>query len=267
MSSFENIAARKRAQIEAAKAAARAAKGELVKSSTPKEKIEFIPPSEATNKLRIVFDNSGSMNKLIQDKQAVEHAKEGVVEFLRSCTLNKDAVAIHLLNNVPVYKHRGLYDPEDEAMGTNSIPQCILNSNLLSNLVSLASAIMDTSIGATGGTPLFETIRNAQNTTPSATRYVAFSDGEPNNNKFEADVIAAARAKETPIDTVFFGSADSPGAKVMKSLAEKTGGIFLIFDPAKGVSFKDAFKYLSPAKRLMLMNAEFKAKLERGEIK
>ena len=53
----------------------------------------------------------------------------------------------------------------------------------------------------------------------------------------------------------------------MRRLAEKTGGIFLKFDPAKGVDFKTAFKYLAPGKRLALMDAEFKRKLEAGEIK
>ena len=53
----------------------------------------------------------------------------------------------------------------------------------------------------------------------------------------------------------------------MQRLAEATGGIYLVFDSNKGVNFAQAFKYLSPTKRLMLMNAEFKAKLERGEVK
>lgn len=262
MSSFEDIAARKKAAMEAAKAAARAAKGEITKVASPARKIDFISPEEATNKLRIIFDNSGSMSTQIKDKSAVEHAKEGVVEFLRSCTPNKDAVAVHLLNNQA--GRRGWYDNEE---GENLIPNCILASDLFSDLVSLASAMMSEAIGAVGGTPLYDRIKEAQAAEPTATRYVAFSDGEPNNFIYEAAVIETAKARETPIDTVFFGSSHESGCQIMKRLAEQTGGIFLIFDPAKGVSFKDAFKYLSPAKRLMLMNAEFKAKLERGEIK
>jgi hypothetical protein len=53
----------------------------------------------------------------------------------------------------------------------------------------------------------------------------------------------------------------------MKEIASETGGIFIAFDPAKGVSFASAFKYLTSGKRLMLMNEEFKKKLESGEVK
>src|SRR6185312_11624138 len=157
MSSFEDAAARKRALIEKAKQAAKAAKGELVQSTSHRVKIEFTDPEEATNKLRIFFDNSGSMADLIGDKEAVEHAKDGCVEFLRSCTPNKDAVAIHLLNNQPKYRSWN-----DDNARTFTIPQCILDSVLLTDLVSLATAIADESIGAVGGTPLFDRIREGQ---------------------------------------------------------------------------------------------------------
>ena len=254
MSSFEDVIAKKKAQIEAAKAKAKAARTDLIHKPTTGEKIEFINPEDASNKIRVIFDNSGSMGSLIKDKEAIEHAKDGCVELLRSSVPNRDAYAIHLLNTT-------VWGEE------SNLPECIKNSTLMTDLVSLASAIADESVKATGGTPLFEKIKEAQKATPSATRFIAFSDGEPNNFINEAEVISTANVKETPIDTVFFGSTGSSGARVMKNLADKTRGIFLLYDPSKPLSFKDLFKYLSPGKRLMLMNAEFKAKLERGEIR
>ena len=155
---------------------------------------------------------------------------------------------------------------KDEVIHPIISARCIEQSTLETDLIKLALAVDSEAISPTGGTPLYETILKAQEATPKATRYVAFSDGEPNNFINEEKVIEQAKKDETPIDTVFFGSSDS-SAEVMRRLAEKTGGIFLKFDPAKGVDFKTAFKYLAPSKRLALMDAEFKRKLEAGEIK
>jgi hypothetical protein len=248
MGNILNPIERKRALIEAAKEKAASL------SLTKKEKvIEYIPASNAENKLRIIFDNSSSMSTRIGSKQAVEHAKDGVVEFLRNCALNKDAVAIHLLNSS--YMN---YSQENVSL--------IHVSKLTTNLIALATEVSSNRIQAAGETPLYDRILEAQSAEPRATRYIAFSDGKPNSLINEEKVISNAVEAKTPIDTVYFGSFDDT-AEVMQRLADKTGGIFLKFDPSKGVDFKTAFKYLAPGKRLMLMNEEFKAKLERGEVK
>jgi hypothetical protein len=185
----------------------------------------------------------------------IKEAKKGVVEFLRNCTPNKDAVAIHLLNTLSSRLEEG-----------KELPKALQLCTLETDLVYLASSIDIDSISPMGGTPLFETLLKALKIEPKATRLIAFSDGEPNWYDRE-EIYELAKASSIPIDTVFFGTVPSRGADTMQEIAERTGGLFLAFDPAKGVSFASAFKYLSPGKRLQLMNAEFKAKLERGEIK
>jgi hypothetical protein len=274
MSTLNDPAARKRALIEAAKAAKEAKNSTNVtkEDAALAKKIDLINPAEATNKIRIVFDNSGSMGFPINYGAGMEpkikQAKKGVVEFLRNCTLNKDAVAVHLLE-LPYEANE-----EDVSSGyyystpARRVPQIIRDSELTTDLLLLASNVDSDGVYDFGGTPLYECIIKTLETEPKATRLVAFSDGQPTGDRAKKGVaISLANRYKIPIDTVYFGAANDSGAAVMKELAEATGGIYLAFDPAKGVSFADSFKYLSPGKRLMLMNAEFKAKLERGEVK
>jgi Mg-chelatase subunit ChlD len=253
--------ARKKAIIDAAKAASQAAGSALKKVEKPKQ-IEYIKPEDATNKIRIVFDNSGSMSSSCYDKEkhlssSIEEAKKGVVEFLRNCTPNKDAVAVHLLNT-SYYKGY-----EDEY---SYLPSLIERAKLESDLVKLASSVDSPALHATGGTPLFERLDDALMAPLGVTRIVAFSDGEAASYQEDA-ICEKARAKHVPIDTVYIGEANEEGHRLMQRIAKKTGGICLVFDPAKGVNFAEAFKYLSPSKRLMLMDKSFKEKLERGEVK
>jgi uncharacterized protein YegL len=237
---FQDAAKRKEDLIKAARE--RSAKTDaLVK---PKE---YIKPEQATSRLRIIFDNSGSMMG-----SKIHNAKLGTVEFLKNCTLNKDAVAVHLLEN---------------PYGISQVSSNIINSILMTDLAQLASDIDTDAITAWAGTPLFECILRALKATPQATRLIVFSDGEPNNRTDEKECITVAKEQKSPIDCVFIGNSREEGAKLLKNLAEATGGIFLVFDPAKGVNFADALKYLTPTKRLMLMDSSFKAKLERGEVK
>lgn len=248
-----NPNSKKEALLKAAKE--RAQKTDALATTVKKE---YIHAENATTKIRIVFDNSGSMAGT-----PLKNAKKGVVEFLRNCTVNRDAVAIHLLENPSPYTALEL-SPN------------IINSVLMTDLALLASNVDSDALTDWGSTPLFETIINAIKATPQCNRMIAFSDGDPDpydakkeksaielavNNKLNGEVA------KIPIDTVYFGAAGTSGAATLKRVAEMTGGIFLVFDPAKGVNFATAFKYLAPVNRLQLMNEEFKAKLQRGEIK
>lgn len=260
-------AAKKRAAIEAAKALSQSAKPDALATKPPEVKRVLIDPEKAESRIRIVADNSVSMSDSLSGVWSIdpkdskmEAAKKGIVEFLRNCTLNKDAVAIHFLNKYNSFE-------SEDTDGSILIPSLINNSTLSTDLILIASSIDNKSIVPIDGTPLYPTLINAMNTTPLCTRIVAFSDGQPDNQTNEEDAIKKAIECKIPIDTVFFGDARSKGASLMQTLAERTGGIYIVFDPAKGVNFASAFKYLAPVNRLRLMNAEFKAKLERGEIK
>jgi Mg-chelatase subunit ChlD len=247
--------ARKKALIDAARLKGIAKPEDAAIQRT----VSFVEPKDAKNRIRIVFDNSGSMSTTLAITNGfssrMAEAKKGVIEFLRNSSPNRDAVAIHMLNSYSRYR----YEEEHSV-----IPELIENAELCTDLIRLASAVDNPELTPIGGTPLFETLETALEAEPRATRLVAFSDGEANSTIKMGVVISLAKRYQIPIDTVFFGSYTSA---TLKELAESTGGIFITFDPAKGVSFASSFKYLTEGNRLRLMNAEFKAKLERGEIK
>jgi Mg-chelatase subunit ChlD len=221
----------------------------------------YAKAEDVESRIRVVVDNSGSMNG-----GKIEDAKKGIIEFLRNCRLNQDAVAIHLLNAGSKEEYLG---SDEESAALTTLSPNIFNSTLLTDLALLASNVDTKHIYPTGGTPLFETIINALKAKPKLTRMVAFSDGDPDfgDRNREKEAIELAVSISVPIDTVFFGQAGSTGAGTMKRVADATGGIFLVFDPAKGVNFASAFKYLAPGKRLMLADKSFAEKLQRGEVK
>jgi hypothetical protein len=235
--------AAKRAAIEAARASSGA--------KNPAALTHWIPPSECTDRIRIVFDDSGSMN------WQYENAKKGVVEFLRNCVPNQTSVAIHFMNN-----------------STTAF-------DLTSNLPAM-SELLSTLPFADGGTPFFNTLMEALEAKPRLTRLVAFTDGSPTDRlqaegywdaastwTQNADIIIKICKSESPtipIDTVYFGGEREREMNLLKYLSAQTGGFFLHFDPAK-VSFASAFKYLAPVNRLMLTSGSFRASLENGGVK
>jgi hypothetical protein len=216
----------------------------------------FISPSEAPDRLRIIFDNSGSM-----DGPKLDAAKQGVVEFLKNCTPNATAVAVHLLNP------KGAYDYKENC--ALSLPKNIESATLTSDIILLASEITEPSVEATGGTPLYQVIEAALRAEPKATRLIAFSDGSPEQTSKKDQILRTAKEMGIPIDTVFIADKDESSyyhigpISEMKHIAEMTGGIFL--DLTRG-SIKSGLKYLAPSKRLMLSDSSFKGKVERGEI-
>lgn len=251
----------KDAHFAALKAAAQASKEEK-KDQTPSNSTELarkaaLPkPEDCSERIRIVFDDSGSMAG-----EKIENAKAGVVEFLRNCIPGQTAVAIHLLNGSAYYE--GSWSEPDV-----KLPAVIDKATLSSDLVLVASACASEGLQATGGTPLEQKLLEALKDQPRASRIVAFSDGQPDSKSQTQDIINRARENNIPIDTVFLSSGSdyygASAAEYMKHLAEATGGIFLHFK--KGSSFRESFKYLAPPKRLMLMDKTFKEKVERGEV-
>jgi hypothetical protein len=239
--------------VDAKKAAIEAARG---KSQSDSALVKWINPADCPERNRIVFDDSGSMGSYIED------AKKGVVEFLKNCTPNQTAVAIHPMNS-----------PE---------------MKLQSDLIQLALDIQAKHFNS-GGTPFFNTCKIALEAKPTLTRLVAFTDGSPTDRlqakegestmcgyyqldswHDSADIIIKIAKnivpdKCIPIDTVFFGSLGKiEEIKLLKCLSEATGGIFLHFDPAK-INFRTAFKYLAPCYRAMLTDGAFRVAVERGE--
>ncbi len=253
----------KREAMAAAKAQAQQAKGEPVQAL-----VKYIPPGECAERIRCVFDDSGSMGSQI------EYAKKGVVEFLRNCIPNQTAVAIHFMNTTPPIA-------------------------LQSDLIKLGNDVLEREL-ASGGTPFFNTLKQALQSTPALTRLVAFTDGSPTDQlqaeetsemqgfyghglrdnawTASADIIikiardiGESTSKEDvgnpciPIDTVFFGNAEWAKREMdlLRYLSNQTGGYFLHFDPSKPGIWKQ-MKYLAPVNRLMLASESFRAEVEKG---
>lgn len=210
----------------------------------------YIPASECFEKIRIIFDDSSSMGHT-----EMENAKKGIVEFIRNCIPNQTAIAIHFLN-------LGNKDSQFERKQLALVTPLLQAPTLESNLIKVASAIDNPKLGSYGGTPLFQTLLSTLKSTPQATRLIAFSDGCPDGHKDEDATIALAKELKIPIDTVFLGYS-TEGEELMKSIADRTGGIYLHFK--EGSSFKSSFKYLAPGQRLMLTDGNFRARVERGE--
>ena len=204
--------------------------------------IQYISASDAPEKIRIIFDDSGSMSgKKIQD------AIMGCEEFMRNCVPNSTAVAVHPMN----------YDQTNMA-------------NLSTDLPALATLVQG--IFVSGSTPMFRTLKDAQSLEPRATRYIVFSDGAPDfvdEKNFMDTCIETAIQDKTPIDTVLITTGDiDPNCReyqILKNLAEKTGGFFLVFDRNK-VDFKHAFGYLAPVQRLALASESFREELQSGKV-
>jgi len=240
----KNPAAAKAAALQAARekaaSAPTAADGVLQKWSSP---------AEAKDRIRILFDDSGSMSSQIAA------AKEGVTEFFRNCIPNQTAVAVHML-----------------CMRSEKLEA--LNSNLIE-----AAAVLKDTPARLGNTPLFRTFREAASAEPIATRFVLFTDGEPDHeepynwqepeqilcNKDADKLIARAKELSAPVDTVFYGPEQyhEDNIKLLKYIADGTGGYFLHFDPKK-VNFRTAFKYLAPVNRFMLASESVRKEIESG---
>ena len=181
------------------------------------------------NRLGIIFDDSGSMSG-----EPIKLAHDAIDEFVKSCNRNDTNLALYPLNAA--------------------------HKSLTSSFADIA--IYGIRIPATGGTPLYSKLTELL-TQEDITRAVAFSDGQPGDRLRKTECLSAYKEKGVPVDAVFIGSIGNGDAE-MKEIAEVTGGIYMHFTDASVLA--KGFKYLAPAYRGMLMSAEFKAKVERGEV-
>lgn len=239
----EKEAAEKREQkrLEAEKTAA------LAKSAKSSTSVEYIEPEKATERLRLIFDDSGSMSG-----EKIKDAREGTIELFKNCGINQTAAAVHTLNDAN----------QDLTKLTTNLP---------------ALSVLVQSIPSTGGTPLFKTLQRAQMATPKATRFIVFSDGAPDwgdADHYKDSTINWSQQNKAPVDTVLIVDSytnqstlkQSAEYILLKELAEKTGGYFLVFDRNK-MDFKQGLKYLAPKNRLMLASESNREALQQGKLR
>lgn len=227
------------------KAVGLAARKQALANKQKAEGIEVpIEPKDATHRIGIVFDDSGSMGGT-----KISDAHAGTEEFLRSCNPKDTAVTVHPMNT------------PNRCYGHNNHAKIPLTTQMY------AAAISIKTFDAIGGTPLFASLKEMLEEEP-LTRAIVFSDGEPDwqDEQLMECTIRLAIEKKNPVDTVFIGNKnDTHAIEIMKTIAERTGGIFMIFEPGKA-NFRTAFKYLSPGYRAMLADKSFVEKLQEGKI-
>jgi hypothetical protein len=209
-----------------------------------KKAIADLDPSTMEHRLGIVFDDSGSMGSQVDDKSKIDHAHAGIRNFTAQCNPKDTSLAIYPLNKTPQALTCN-YDVLNLYVGT---------------------------IRESGGTPLY-TITTKMLNEADLTRGVLFSDGSPTDGHagygeeydkdLKEDMINLAIAKKVPLDTIFIGYDGERGYDLLKEIADRTGGIFVHFKDAKALGA--SLKYLAPALRGILMNAELKEKIQRGE--
>jgi len=113
-----------------------------------------------------------------------------------------------------------------------------------------------TSLRAGGGTPMADAMRRCltDDSVSKMTRAIIISDGMPDSVQGALDQAQQYKEKNISIDTIHIGESSS-GERVLREIAELTGGIFVKFSDQ--TKFSQAFAYLLPetraqAARLML---------------
>lgn len=255
---FKPVGASKEAALKAAREAAAAAK-----AVNQHALIKYGPPEGMKDRLGLIFDDSGSMQSYINQ------VKDAHVEFFRNCTPNQTAAWVRML--------------------------CASNpalEKLNSNLIELADLVTNAKVGL-GGTPLFTKMLEGLNSEPRINRMIVFTDGSPTDKLLPYDqykepadehvlasqtglglyyrtdasiIVDKALSEHVVIDAIFFGSEEYHTREIalLKYLAERTGGYFMVFDPKK-VDFRKALKYLAPVNRLMLAAESVRKDIEEGK--
>ncbi len=221
-------------------------KGIAANRHNAEQTLRELDPKSVPNRLGLVFDDSGSMSG-----EAIEHAHSAVKNFTQSCNFHDTSIALYPLN--------------------------IDNKPLTCDFDMLNIFVMG--INATGGTSLY-TVLLKMILDEDITRAIVFSDGSPTDSKligqsetwdskpadFAQDIIKKYIEKEIPIDTIFIGEVyneSSGGYAEMKKIAELTGGVFIHFKDS--LSLSSNLKYLAPRYRALLVNADIKERIQKGE--
>ena len=216
------------------------------------EKLKDINPAELPNRIGLIFDDSGSMSG-----EPLANAKLAVQNFTNNCNKMETSLCLYPMNGVP--------------------------RSLTIDYTSLNVLVMGINDHDLRGTPLYTVLKKLLDN-EDINRGVIFSDGSPTDSNYvwqggtidtpnttvKEMSIHSAKQKQIPIDTIYIGPKEdsyshttAKGYTEMQWIAEQTGGIFIHFEDSQSLSKN--LKYLSPALRPLLMNAELKDKIQKGE--
>jgi hypothetical protein len=227
-----------------------------------KKAITYGAPEKMPERIGIVFDDSGSMHGT-----PIKNAREGVIEFMRYCTMNLTSVGVFKMSSYEDgYNYGNLLT--SEGVG-----------NFTANLPALAAEVA--TFSCIGTTPMYATVGAALAAPEKPTRLVVFSDGSPDDDDVLKckKVTGSAIAAKVPVDTIFFSNFDvnttdeeydafektSDAVANLKELAHQTGGVFIFFKPGK-TTFKRIMAALSPGRRLALTDGNYLKALQEGEV-
>ena len=193
-----------------------------------------LDPLTMQNRIGIMPDVSGSMSDLVQGKQKCDHLKDALQSFISACDFTNTSLA---------YESFGMGHGREI-----SVALCAQQGPLFAYAMGF---------GAHGGTPMDDAMAAMLNKN-SITRGIIISDGCANNPAAALDWARNFKNAGVPCDTVHIGD-ERQGEELLQQIAEITGGMFIKFKDV--ASFGKNFKYLAPAFRGLLLNANNAAAL------
>ena len=207
---------------------------------------------DAENRIGLMLDVSGSMRSELQGKRKIEHLRDAMDGFIKSCDFSTTSVAYETF---PSGSQGGDY--EDMPF------QAFVSGRPLCNDEALLSLDM-AQLRANGSTPMHDALETILKKN-SLTRGVLVSDGEADSPSDALRIAEQWCEASIQIDCVHIGD-QAKGEALLKQIAEMTGGIFIKFENVS--SFAKSFKYLSPGYYAMLTSGQVTAEeLGAKEIK
>lgn len=180
-------------------------------------------PLTLPHRLVLALDCSGSMGG-----RKIEHLKRASAQFIDKC------------------------NPNDTALGVDTFPK---GFTAPITTINLSLKLMMDTVSAGGDTPLYDCLgRIITNLTP--TRVVLVSDGAPTDSGSDELVIGQYIESKIPIDCVHIGDSSS-GEEVLKSIAERTGGLYIKFTDTNALT--SGLSYLTPGSRALLTSGQVSA--------
>jgi len=195
---------------------------------------------DADNRIGLMLDVSGSMNNHLQGKRKIEHLKDAMNGFVRSCDFSTTSVAFETFPG-------GFtdFDFEDTPMQSFVTGRSLCNDEALL-LLDMAQ------LRASGSTPMASAM-HVMLSKNALTRGVLVSDGEADSPSEALNIAKQWCEASISIDCVHIGD-QANGEALLKQIAEITGGMFIKFENV--ASFAKSFKYLAPAFYAMLTSGQ-----------